>query len=65
MSFNRLRVYRGVDHESVLRYAWNPNLTAGDDAELEPVEVAPDVTFSRVKFMGDDVAEIRYGRKKP
>ena len=65
VSFNRLRVYRGVDHESVLRYAWNPNLTAGDDAELEPVEVAPGVTFIRVRFTGNDAAEIRYGRKKP
>ena len=65
MSFNRLRVDRGVDHESVLRYAWNPNLTAGDDAELEPVEVAPGVTFIRVRFTGNDAAEIRYGRKKP
>ncbi len=61
--FNCLRVYRGADHDAVIRYAWSPNLTAGDDAELEPVEVAPGVSFIRVRFTGNDVAEIRYGGK--
>ena len=62
VGFNHLGVYRGVDHEAVLRYNWNPHLTAGDDAELEPVEVAPGVNFIRVRFTGNDAAVIRYGR---
>ena len=62
VAFNRLSVYRGVDHEAVLRYNWNPHLTAGGDADLEPVEVAPGVTFIRVRFTGNDAAVIRYGR---
>ena len=62
--FNHLRVHRGADSEAVLRYNWNPNLTAGDTAELEPVEVAPGVTFIRVRFTGgDNTAVIRYGGK--
>ena len=63
VGFNHLRVYRGVDHEAVLRYNWNPHLTAGDDAELEPVEVAPGVNFIRARFTGNDAAVIRYGGK--
>ena len=63
VSFNHLRVYRGVDRETILRYNWNPYLTAGDDAVLEPVEVAPGVNFIRVRFTGNDAAVIRYGRK--
>ncbi len=62
VAFNHLRVYRGVDHEAVLRYNWNPHLTAGDDAELEPVEVAPGVNFIQVRFTGNDAAVVRYGR---
>ena len=63
VGFNHLGVYRGVDHEAVLRYNWNPHLTAGDDAELEPVEVAPGMNFIRVRFTGNDAAIIRYGGK--
>ena len=62
VSFNHLRVYRGVGRETILRYNWNPYLTAGDDAVLEPVEVAPGVNFIRVRFTGNDAAVIRYGR---
>ncbi len=62
--FGHLSVRRGAESEAVLRYNWNPYLTAGDDAVLEPVEVAPGVNFIRVRFTGNDAAVIRYGRKR-
>ena len=60
--FGRLSVRRGAESEAVLRYNWSPLLTAGDDAVLEPVEVAPGVNFIRIRFTGNDAAVIRYGR---
>ena len=59
--FGSLSVRRGAESEAVLRYNWSPLLTAGDDAALEPVEVAPGVNFIRVKFTGSNAAVIRYG----
>ncbi len=61
--FGRLSVRRGAESEVVLRYNWSPLLTAGDDAILEPVEVAPGVNFIHVRFTGNDAAVIRYGGK--
>ena len=60
--FDYLPVFSSGLWEGVLRYNWNPHLTAGGDADLEPVEVAPGVTFIRVRFTGNDAAVIRYGR---
>ncbi len=65
--FNNLPVFpefRPFDKNLVLRYNWNPNLTAGNEAALEPVEVAPGMNFIRVKFTRDDFATIRYGRTR-
>ena len=62
--FDYLLVYRdrSGDSEVVLRYDWSPHLTAGNVADLKPVEVAPGVKFLRVRFTGSDMAVIRYGR---
>ena len=62
--FDYLLVYRdrSGDSKVVLRYNWNPHLTAGNVADLKPVEVAPGVKFLSVRLTGSDMAVIRYGR---
>lgn len=61
-SFGHLRVTPGTTREAVIRYVWNPLLTANGTADITPAEVAPGVTFIRVAFHGSEPAVIRYGR---
>ncbi len=59
--FGRLRVTPGSTPEAIVRYVWNPHLTADDTAEIAPVEVAPGLFFVRIAFHGHAPAIIRYG----
>jgi hypothetical protein len=60
--FGHIRVTPSSTGEAIIRYAWNPHLTAGDSADISPAEVAPGVIFIRLAFHGEEPAIIRYGR---
>ncbi len=61
-NFGQLRVTPGATSQAVLRYVWNPRLTADGTAFLDPAEVAPGISFIRVTFQDRNPVVIRYGK---